>query len=122
MTNLTEATFRELNRNNSEVVAALVVEPSGKVRVSEALAPEIAKAAVALAVPARDLLDRVCAELGCGALRTVLIEGDLATLAFADIDGASTAVLVGASGAASGALRADALSFAARVQAMQGAV
>lgn len=106
-----EALIQSLARSNPDLVAAMVIDPSGRVRASEAVAPEVARAAVALAVPARDLLDRVCAELGCGALRSVLIEGDLATLAFADVDGATTAVLVGATGAAAGALRADALAF-----------
>jgi len=111
-----EILLHSLTQNNPDLVAAMVVDPSGRVRASEAVAPEVARAAVALAVPARDLLDRVCAELGCGALRSVLIEGDLATLAFADVDGATTAVLVGATGAAAGALRADALAFVTRLQ------
>jgi predicted regulator of Ras-like GTPase activity (Roadblock/LC7/MglB family) len=111
-----EVLFQQLTLHNSELVAALIVEPTGRVRTSGGLAPEVAKAATALAVPARDLLERVCAELGCGALRAVLIEGDHATLAFADIDGASTAVLVGATGAAAGALRADAIAFANGMQ------
>lgn len=111
-----EAVLQGLTQNNPDVVAAMVVDPTGRVRASEAVAPEVARAAVALAVPARDLLDRVCAELGCGGLRSVLIEGDQATLAFADVDGATTAVLVGATGAAAGALRADALTFVARLR------
>ncbi len=111
-----EDLLQALTQNNPDLVAAMVVDPSGRVNASRAVAPEVARAAVALAVPTRDLLDRVSAELGCGTLRSVLLEGDLATLAFADIDGASTAVLVGATGAAPGALRADALAFVSRLQ------
>jgi predicted regulator of Ras-like GTPase activity (Roadblock/LC7/MglB family) len=111
-----EDLLQSLTQNNPDLVAVMVVDPSGRVNASQAVAPEVGRAAVALAVPARDLLDRVSAELGCGTLRSVLLEGDLATLAFADIDGASTAVLVGATGAAPGALRADALAFVGRLQ------
>ncbi|MBK6519696.1 MAG: hypothetical protein IPG04_37565 [Polyangiaceae bacterium] len=110
-----DSILKELASNNRDLVAALVVDPTGRVQASESLAPEVARAAVAMAVPARDLLDRVSAELGCGALRAVLLEGDRATLAFADVDGASTAVLVGASGAAPGAIRSDALALASRL-------
>jgi predicted regulator of Ras-like GTPase activity (Roadblock/LC7/MglB family) len=110
-----EHALAEVSRNNPEIVAALLIEPSGVVRASDAVAPEVTRAATALAVPARDLLERVAAELGCGALKTVLIEGELASLAFADIDGSSMGVLVGASGAAPGALRADAHRLATRL-------
>lgn len=113
-TNL-ERALGEVSKNNPEVVAAMCVDPSGSVKVSEAVAPEIARAATALAVPARDLLERVAAELGCGALKMVLIEGELATIAFVDVDGSSMGVLVGATGASPGALRSDARRLAARL-------
>ncbi|MBL9024865.1 MAG: hypothetical protein JNL21_21895 [Myxococcales bacterium] len=110
-----DALFQELVKDNRDLVAALVVDGAGRVQTSDSLAPDVARAAVALAVPAREILDRVSAELGCGALRSVLLEGDRASLAFADVDGATTAVVVGATGASPGALRADALALAARV-------
>lgn len=110
-----DALFQELVKDNRDLVAALVVDGAGRVRSSESLAPDVARAAVALAVPAREILDRVSAELGCGMLRTVLLEGDRASMAFADVDGATTAVVVGATGATPGAIRADALTLAARV-------
>jgi predicted regulator of Ras-like GTPase activity (Roadblock/LC7/MglB family) len=110
-----DALFQELVKDNRDLVAALVVDGAGRVHTSDSLAPDVARAAVALAVPAREILDRVSAELGCGALRSVLLEGDRASLAFADVDGATTAVVVGATGASPGALRADALALAARL-------
>ena len=107
--------FRELVKDNRDLVAALVVDGAGRVQSSDSLAPDVARAAVALAVPAREMLDRVSAELGCGALRAVLLEGDRASIAFADVDGATTAVVVGATGASPGAIRADAVTLAARI-------
>jgi predicted regulator of Ras-like GTPase activity (Roadblock/LC7/MglB family) len=106
-----------VGRNNAEAVAALLVDGAGRVQKSETTAPEVARAAIALATPLRELLDRTAAELGCGALRVALVEGTDASLAFADVDGDITAVLVGAAGAAPGALRADALWLADQVRA-----
>lgn len=105
---------RELRRNNAEVISAFVVDGAGSIRGADAASPDITAAAVALVVPARELLDRVASELGCGAIRSFFLEGDRASIAFADVDGSSTAIVVGQTSAAPGALRADALSLARR--------
>ena len=97
---------------NPDVVGVLVVDADGKVRASDATSSELVRAAVAMVVPLRDLLDRAAAELGCGEVVATLIEGREASLAIADIDGFRTVVVVGASGAAPGALRADAVWLA----------
>jgi predicted regulator of Ras-like GTPase activity (Roadblock/LC7/MglB family) len=109
--NLTTLVSR-IGRGNPEVTGALVVDGGGRVLASEGAAPEVVRAAVALMVPLRDFLDRTAAELGCGELRGALIEGASASLALADVDGDRTAVVIGASGAAPGALRADSLWLA----------
>ncbi|WP_437758614.1 hypothetical protein [Sorangium sp. So ce1389] len=101
-----------LARGNPEVTAAMVVDGQGRVQASETLAPEVVRAAVAMVVPLREFLDRAAAELGCGALRGTLVEGTEATFALADVDGDRTAVVVGASGASPGALRADSIWLA----------
>lgn len=106
------ALVARIGRGNPEVAAAMIVDSNGRVSASEALAPEIERAAVALIVPLRDFLDRAAAELGCGALHGAVIEGGDASIALADVDGVRTACVIGASGAAAGALRADALWLA----------
>lgn len=98
-----------LTRGNPDIVGVLVVDGDGKVHASDFTASDLVAAAVAVAVPLRELLDRAAVELGCGELATTLVEGRDATLAVADVDGDRTLVIVGASGAAPGALRADAL-------------
>jgi predicted regulator of Ras-like GTPase activity (Roadblock/LC7/MglB family) len=112
----------QIGRGNPEVVAALVVDGDGRVRASEAVAQEVVRAAVAIVVPLRDLLDRAAAELGCGALQSTLVEGRDATFAIADVDGHRTAVVVGSSGAAPGALRADSLWLAEEIRRVEGVV
>ena len=102
-----------LRRNNPDVLGALVVDARGTVRAADAVSAEVVAAAVALVVPARELLDRLAAELGCGAVRSVFVEGDRASLAFADVDGSSTSIVIGQTGAAPGALRADAVALSA---------
>ncbi len=109
-----------VGRNNAEAVAAILIDGSGRAVKTEGTAPEVARAAVALAVPLRELLDRAAAELGCGALRAALVEGTDASMVFADVDGSATAVLVGSAGATAGALRSDALWLADQLR--QGAV
>lgn len=96
-----------LTRGNPDVVGAIVVDADGKVR-AEDVSPELLQAAVAIAVPLRELLDRASAELGCGEMVTTIVEGRAASLAIADVDGFRTVVVIGVSGAAVGALRADA--------------
>lgn len=103
-------------RGNPEVMAALVVDGSGNVQASESASPELERTAVALLVPLRDLVDRAAADLGCGPLRACLTEGESASFAFADVDGYRTAVVVGRSGAAPGALRADSLWLAEKLR------
>jgi predicted regulator of Ras-like GTPase activity (Roadblock/LC7/MglB family) len=87
----------------------LVVDGDGHVEASESTAPELVTSAVAVTVPLRDLLDRAATELGCGELSATLVEGRDASLAIADVDGFRSVVVIGASGAAPGALRADSL-------------
>ena len=111
----THSDVHALRRDNPDVVGAIVIDGRGNVRSADAVSPDLVAVAVALIVPARDLLERLAAELGCGALRSFVVEGDRACLAFADVDGATTAVVLGQTGAAPGALRADAISLAAQV-------
>ncbi len=108
---------RDLRRNNPEVIGAFVIDGEGRLVLADAVTAEVTAAAVALVVPARELLDRVAAELGCGAVQSFFLEGDQASIAFADVDGSSTAVVLGQTGAAPGALRADALTLARRAAA-----
>jgi predicted regulator of Ras-like GTPase activity (Roadblock/LC7/MglB family) len=108
-------------RGNPEVTAALVVDASGQVQASEAVAPEVARAAVAMVVPLRDFLDRAAADLGCGVLRATVVEGSEATFALADVDGDRTAIVIGASGAAIGSIRADSLWLAEELRSLGGA-
>lgn len=105
----------ELRRDNPDLLGALVVDGRGAIRAADATTTGVVEAAVALVVPARELLDRVAAELGCGAIKSFVLEGDRASMAFADIDGSSTAIVIGQNGSAPGALRSDALSLSERV-------
>jgi predicted regulator of Ras-like GTPase activity (Roadblock/LC7/MglB family) len=107
-----------LTRGNTEIHTALIVDGQGRVFASERLS----RAAVALVVPLREFIDRATAELGCGALRDTLVEGDQGTFALADIDGDRTAVIVGQPGAAAGALRADSLWLAEQVRGLPAEV
>jgi len=110
----TSEVARELRRNNHEVIGAFVIDGDGHAFIADAVTADLTAAVVALVVPARELLDRVAAELGCGAVRSFFLEGDRASIAFADVDGASTAVVLGQTAAAPGALRADAVTLARR--------
>ncbi len=103
-------------RGNPDVVGVLVVDGDGRVHASEAASPDLVQAALALTVPLRELLDRAAAELGCGEMRATLIEGRTASLALADVDGFRTVIVIGAIGAAGGALRADSLWVADRIR------
>jgi predicted regulator of Ras-like GTPase activity (Roadblock/LC7/MglB family) len=113
--------MNELTKGNPDVSGALLVDGAGRVRVSPRLDPELATAATALAVPLRDLLDRTAAELGCGAVASTLIEGERGSLAFADVDGERMVVVIGARGAAVGALRGEAVWLAERLRASEAA-
>ncbi len=105
-----------LGRGNPEVTALMVIDAGGRVHASDGVAPEVLRAAVAMMVPLREFLDRAAADLGCGLLRGTVVEGSDATFALADVDGDRTAVVVGASGAAIGSIRADALWLAAELR------
>src|SRR4051812_35068185 len=92
-------------RGNPEVTAAVIVSANGAVQASESATKDMVQAAIAFAVPLRELLDRTAAELGCGGLKGTLVEGSSASFALADVDGDRTAIVIGASGAAAGSLR-----------------
>ncbi len=106
----------EIISGNGEVSGAFVVDDDGVVSGSEGANEEALAAAVAMVVPLRALLDRASAELGAGQFTVTTLEGDRGVLAIADVDGARTVVVLGAAGAAPGALRADACFVADRLR------
>lgn len=101
-----------VSRGNPDVLGVLVVDGDGQVHASESASPEVVRAAVAVAVPLRELLDRAATELGCGELSATVVEGREASIAIADVDGFRSVLVIGANGAAPGALRADSLWIA----------
>lgn len=103
-------------RGNPDVLGVLVVDADGGVHASESTSPDVMRAAVAMAVPLRELLDRTSTELGCGEHTCTVLEGKDASLALADVDGFRSVVVVGATGAAPGALRADSMWMAERLR------
>lgn len=103
-------------RGNPEVTGALLVDAGGQVLACEGLGAQLATAAVALVVPLRDFLDRVAAELGCGALASTVVEGTTAGFAIADVDGDRSAIVLGRPGCSPGSLRADALWLAEQLR------
>ncbi|MBS2012931.1 MAG: roadblock/LC7 domain-containing protein [Deltaproteobacteria bacterium] len=105
-----------LTRGNPDVLGLLVVDSDGQVHASESVSDDIVRAAVAITVPLRDLLDRAATELGCGELRATVVEGRDACLAIADVDGFRTVVVIGSTTAAAGSLRADSLWVAERLR------
>jgi predicted regulator of Ras-like GTPase activity (Roadblock/LC7/MglB family) len=105
-----------LRTDNPDVSALLLVDSGGQVHGSRGVSNDLIRAAVALAVPLRDLLDRAVAEMGCGVLKATLVEGEDASFALADVDGERTAVVVGASQGSPGARRADAVWLAERLR------
>ena len=108
-------------RGNPDVIGVLVVDGDGKVHATDSTSPDVVRAAVAMAVPLRDLLDRTTAELGCGELNATVVEGREASFAIADVDGFRSVVVIGSSGAAPGSLRADCLWIASRLREVEGA-
>ena len=110
------ALSQTLARGNPDVLGLLVVDGDGRVQASDGASQEIVRAAVAITVPLRELLDRAAAELGCGDLHAAVIEGRDASIAIADVDGFRSVVVLGATGAATGALRADSLWVAERLR------
>ena len=103
-------------RGNPDVLGVLVVDGDGKVHATDSTSPDVVRAAVAMAIPLRDLLDRTAAELGCGELSSTVVEGRDASFAIADVDGFRSVIVIGATGAAPGSLRADSLWMAARLR------
>ena len=110
-----------ITHGNPDVIGLLVVDADGKVHASDSASPEVMRAAVAMTVPLCDLIDRTTAELGCGEHSATVVEGREASFAIADVDGFRCVLLIGASGAAPGALRADSLWLAARLRDEGGA-
>lgn len=102
----------QICRANPGVSLAFVFDSQGNVRAAERADPRLLKAAVALLPPFREIADRAAAELGCRALCSVVVEGEAASFALADVDGDRTAVVIGATDGTPGALRADALWLA----------
>ena len=100
---------RTIARGNPDVLGVLVVDGDGHVDASESTSASLVTSAVAVAVPLREFLDRAASELGCGELQATVVEGRDASLAIADVDGFRSVVVIGANGAAPGALRADSL-------------
>ena len=109
-----------LARGNPDVLGLLVVDGDGHVQASDGASQEVVRAAVAITVPLRELLDRAAAELGCGELTATVIEGRDASIAIADVDGFRSVVVLGATGAAPGALRADSLWAADKLRQESG--
>jgi predicted regulator of Ras-like GTPase activity (Roadblock/LC7/MglB family) len=114
-----DAYLDQLSRANPDVNALLVIDGSGLVHSNQAASGELARVAVAMAMPLRELLERTAAELGCGELRTTLVEGESASFALADVDGARSVVVIGAAGASPGALRADSVWLADRIRSSE---
>ena len=109
-----------LARGNPDVLGLLVVDSDGHVHASDSTTEDIVRAAVAITVPLRELLDRASTELGCGEMCATVLEGRDASLAIADVDGFRSVVVIGATGAAAGALRADSLWVAERLRRERG--
>lgn len=101
--------MRTLIRGNPDVVGVMVVDADGRVHAGEAAQSSLLASATAVAVPLRELLDRTATELGCGELAATVVEGSHASFAMADVDGFRSVIVLGANGAAPGALRADAI-------------
>lgn len=97
-----------LQANNPDVAAYVVFDGSGNVEASGSFDEHLEQAAVAMLTPLRDLLDRSGAELGCGEVRTCVLEGTEGSIALADVDGVRAVAVLGARGAAMGSLVADA--------------
>ena len=115
-----DAYLEELTKANPDVSALLVIDGAGRVQASRSASSDLTRVAVAMAAPLRELLERTSAELGCGELRTTLVEGTSASFAIADVDGDRSVVVVGASRAIPGALRADSLWLADQLRVLGG--
>lgn len=103
---------KRLSRANPHAPLAFLVDGKGSLHCPDGMHSAVVRPAVAQVVQLRDVANRLMAELGCGALQSVILDGDGGNLALADVDGARTAVVMGGGGAPPGALRADALWLA----------
>jgi len=111
-----KALAQTVTRGNPDVLGVMVVDGEGGVHASESTSPDVMTAAVAMVVPLCELLDRTATELGCGEIACTVVEGRAASIALADVDGFRSVLVVGASGAAPGALRADSMWLAERLR------
>ncbi|MCU0655976.1 MAG: roadblock/LC7 domain-containing protein [Polyangiaceae bacterium] len=111
--------LEQIHKGNPDVGALLLIDSTGRVIANRTASTELTRVAVAMAVPLRELLERTTAELGCGELRTTLIEGENASLALADVDGDRSVVVVGVARASLGALRADSLWLVDQLRSTQ---
>lgn len=98
---------REVAGGNPGVMGALVFDDEGRVEASAGTDEGMVEAAVAMFVPMREMLERAAASLGCGEMRTTLLQGSKATLAVSDVDGIQAVALMGVEGAAPGPLLQD---------------
>ncbi|MEM9693682.1 MAG: roadblock/LC7 domain-containing protein [Myxococcota bacterium] len=110
-----ETLLQRIQSNNPFVTAIAVVDQDGSVEAGQMEGSWIA-AATALLVPLRELLDRTGTELGCGPFTSTLFEGGDASLALADVDGASSVLVLGSTHAPGGALLEDARWVASQLQ------
>ncbi|MEM9876314.1 MAG: roadblock/LC7 domain-containing protein, partial [Myxococcota bacterium] len=78
--------IQRVRLHNPHVQMVAVMDATGAVDGSDTLDKWV-EAATALVRPFRELAERTSVELGCGGLKTTLIEGQDATLALADVDG-----------------------------------
>ena len=107
---------REVVGGNPGVMAALVFDDEGRVEASAGTSDEMVSAAVAIFVPMRELLERTAASLGCGEMRSTLLQGSKATLAVTDIDGVQAVAVMGTEAAAPGPLLEDSAWLARRLR------
>ncbi len=110
------ALVREVVGGNPGVMGALVFDDEGRVEASVGTDDGMVEAAVAMCVPLREMLERATASLGCGEMRSTLVQGSKATLAVSDIDGIQAVAVMGVEGAAPGPLLQDSVWLARRLR------
>jgi predicted regulator of Ras-like GTPase activity (Roadblock/LC7/MglB family) len=103
---------KRLSRANPHAPLAFLVDNKGTLHCPDGMQTAAVRPAVAQVVKLREVASRLMTELGCGAMQSVLLDGDSGNLALAGVDGERMAVIVGGSAAPPGALRADALWLA----------
>lgn len=107
---------REVTGGNPSVLGAFIFDVDGHVEASSGTADDLVTAAVALCVPLRDMLERTSASLGCGEMRSTLLQGSKASLAVTDVDGVQAVAVMGVEGAPAGALLSDSAWIARRLR------